>query len=76
MITYKTGRTYDGEQVLKITIEQMQSNDFGIVDFTAVFVDASRHVRGRVSTASITSAEHDIGRAVLGAYDFGFYDPV
>jgi hypothetical protein len=76
MITYNTGRTYDTEQVLKITIEQMQPNDFGIVDFIAVFVDSSRHISGRVYTASITSAENDIGRAVLGAYDAGLYDPV
>jgi hypothetical protein len=76
MISYHTGRTYDTEQVLKITIEQMQPDDFGIVDFTAVFVDASRHISGRVNTISITSAGHDIGRAVLSAYDAGQYEIV
>lgn len=77
MINYSTGRTYNTEQVLGITVEQIiQSDEFGWFDFTAVFFDASRNICGRVNVTSMTRAESDMGFAVLKAYDAGNYELV
>jgi hypothetical protein len=70
-ITHATGRTYDAPQVLQITIEKQAADDYGLIDITATFVDASRHISGRVDT--IVTSPADIGRAVLAAYDAGQY---
>jgi len=74
MIQFKTGRTYDAEQVLEITIEQDKEDEFGIRKITATFVDASRHIEGRVHT--VASAFAGIGPIVLEAYDAGHYTPI
>jgi len=74
MIQFKTGRTYDAEQVLEITIEQNREDEFGIREITAKFVDASRNIEGRVNF--VASAFTDIGKAVLEEYDAGQYTSI
>jgi hypothetical protein len=73
-IKFSTGRVYDAPQVLDITVEQESADEFGIIYFTAVFVDASRHISGRVETVAFKDSE--IGKAVLQAYDAGQYQAV
>ena len=68
---YATGRTYDAPQVLQITVEAQSTDEFGLLDITATFVDASRHISGRVET--VVFAHESIGSAVLAAYDAGRY---
>ena len=70
-IEYVTGRTYDTPQVLLITVEDQSADDFGFVDITATFTDASRHISGRVKT--VMFPRENIGAAVLAAYDAGTY---
>jgi hypothetical protein len=73
MIKFRTGRIYDIEQVLEITIEQ--DKDDGLIrEITATFVDASRHIEGRVH--AVGSSIAGIGPIVLEAYDDGRYDPI
>ena len=68
---FTTGRTYDAHQVLLITVEDKTTDEFGLVDITATFVDRSRNISGRVKTVMFP---HDIiGSAVLAAYDAGNY---
>lgn len=70
MIKFRTGRIYDTEQVLEITIEQ--DKDDGLVrEVTATFVDASRRIEGRVHV--VASSIAGIGPIVLEAYDAGNY---
>jgi hypothetical protein len=71
---FTTGRTYDTPQVLWITVEDQTTDNFGIVDFTARFVDESRHISGRVETVLFPGGL--IGEAVLAAYDAGQYSPL
>ena len=71
---FTTGRTYDAPQVLRITVEDKTTDEFGIVDFTARFVDESRHISGRVKTILFPGGL--IGEAVLAAYDAGNYSPL
>lgn len=71
---YSTGRTYDAPQVLTITVENKWSDEFGITEFTARFVDPSRHISGRVK--SLVFGQEPIGAAVLAAYDAGQYSPL
>jgi hypothetical protein len=73
-LEHTTGRTYDAPQVLVITVEDETTDDFGITDFTATFVDASRHISGRVETILFPGGL--IGEAVLAAYDAGNYSPL
>jgi hypothetical protein len=70
-IQYATGRTYDAPQVLHITVEKQTADEFGLIDITATFVDASRNISGRVKTVAFPH-EH-VGAAVLAAYDAGRY---
>lgn len=72
-ITYTTGRTYDSAQVLQITIESSQTDEFGLQEITATFVDESRHISGRIHTIVFNDG---IGRAVLDAYDAGRYQAI
>jgi hypothetical protein len=72
-IAYKTGRTYDCEQVLEIFIESRATDDFGIEDMVVVFKDASRHIQGRAEIAVFADG---IGPAVLAAYDAGRYQAI
>ena len=74
ILAHTTGRTYDAPQVLVITVEKETTDDFGITDFTATFVDASRHISGRVETVLFPGGL--IGEAVLAAYDAGNYSPL
>lgn len=73
-LEYRTGRTYDAPQVLRITVESETTDEFGITDITATFVDDSRHISGRVQ--SIVFGKDRIGAAVLAAYDAGKYSPL
>lgn len=71
---YATGRTYDTPQILHITIESQSTDEFGLIDITATFVDASRHISGRVNTVMLP--HESIGAAVLAAYDYGKYSTI
>ena len=71
---YPTGRTYDAPQVLAITIESQTADEFGLIDLVATFVDASRHISGRVNTVQFP--HESIGAAVLAAYDLGNYSAI
>lgn len=71
---FTTGRTYDKPQVLLITVEQKTLDEFGLIDLIATFVDASRHISGRVKT--VMTSRETIGEAVLQAYDAGNYSPL
>ena len=73
-LEFTTGRTYDAPQVLQITVTQQTTDEWGIVDFTARFVDASRHISGQVTT--IAFSPDRIGQSVLAAYDAGQYSPL
>jgi hypothetical protein len=68
--TYSTGRTYNSPQVLEITIEADQEDEYGLRDITATFKDASRNISGRVKTVVFADG---VGEAVLCAYDAGQY---
>lgn len=73
--TYKTGRTYDTDQVLEITVEEQGTDEWGIGEVTATFKDASRNIAGRVVRAPIFARE-SIGEAILSAYDHGNYQAI
>ena len=73
-LEFTTGRTYDTPQVLQITVTQQTIDEWGIVEFTAQFVDESRHISGQVTT--IAFSPDRIGEAVLAAYDAGNYSPL
>lgn len=73
-ITYKTGRTYDAEQVLEIEIEQDVKDEFETRAVVATFVDSSRRISGRVS--AIVFGSDSVGAAVLAEYDFGRYTAI
>jgi hypothetical protein len=72
-IEYKTGRTYDGPQMLSIIVEDRAEDDFGIEEVTATFSDASRHIKGRVKTLVFNDG---LGAAILAAYDAGRYEAI
>jgi hypothetical protein len=72
-IEYSTGRTYDSPQVLHITIEERTKDEFGIEEITATFTDASRHIKGRVTTLVFNDG---LGAAILAAYDAGRYEAI
>lgn len=74
-ITHSTGRTYDTEQVLEITVEEQGTDEWGIGEITATFKDASRNISGRIVKAPIFARE-SIGEAVLSAYDHGNYQAI
>jgi len=73
-IEYTTGRTYDKPQVLLITVEDKTADEFGLIDLVATFVDASRHISGRIQT--VMFPHETVGEAVLQAYDSGNYSPL
>jgi len=73
-LKYNTGRIYDAPQVLQITVEQQTTDEFGLIDLVATFVDSSRHISGRVET--VLFKNDPIGEAVLKAYDAGQYSPL
>jgi hypothetical protein len=73
-IEYTTGRTYDKPQVLLITVEDKTTDEFGLIDLVATFVDASRHISGRIQT--VMFPHETVGAAVLQAYDAGKYSPL
>jgi hypothetical protein len=74
-LEYTTGRTYDEQQVLQITVEEQGTDEWGIGEVTATFYDVSRHVSGRVIKAPIFARE-SIGEAILSAYDHGNYQAI
>jgi hypothetical protein len=73
-ITHKTGRTYNGAQVLQITVEQATQDDLMLTDIVATFADASRGITGRVKAT--VWASDSIGDAVLAEYDAGRYTTI
>jgi len=73
-LKYHTGRIYDAPQVLQITVEQQTTDEFGLIDLVATFVDSSRHISGRVET--VMMSHETVGAAVLKAYDAGQYSPL
>lgn len=77
-IEHITGRTYDGPQVLRITVESEKTDEFGIREVVAVFQDESRHISGRVQTLMFhTRWSHQaIGAEVLAEYDAGRYQAI
>ena len=72
-ITYKTGRTYDGEQLLHIIVESESIDEYGLTNIVATFEDASRHIKGRVNTIIFNDG---LGAAVLTEYDAGRYQAI
>ena len=70
---YDTGRVYDGQQILAITVEHESVDEWGLRVIEAIFLDASRHISGRVNTILFGD---DIGQAILSAYDAGQYKPL
>lgn len=70
-VTYPTGRTYNGPQVLVITIEQETLDEpwVGFRTIVATFTDASRRISGRVETIAFDQ----VGPEVLSKYDSGAY---
>jgi hypothetical protein len=73
-IEYKTGRTYNGAQVLQITVEHEALDDFNMRDFVATFADASRGITGRVKAT--VYASDSLAYAVLAEYDAGRYTAI
>jgi hypothetical protein len=72
-ISYTTGRTYDGPQILEIEIENRTQDEFGLEEITATFRDQSRHIAGRVTALVFPDG---IGPAVLTEYDAGRYQAI
>jgi hypothetical protein len=72
-IKHTTGRTYDAPQVLEITIESRTQDEYGLEEITATFIDASRHIKGRVNVLVFNDG---IGASVLAAYDAGNYQAI
>ncbi len=73
LLNYSTGRTYDAPQVLEIEILSQVKDEFNFSTGSALFVDRSRHIAGRVDFMAFGDSNADIGRAVLDAYDSGTY---
>ena len=77
-ITYATGRTYNGPQVLTIThmgsVKVYELEDM-FQDIDVLFEDKSRHIKGtvRLMAACLLSSSGSIGRDVLDMYDNGLY---
>jgi Flp pilus assembly protein CpaB len=74
-LEFTTGRTYDAQQVLQITVEEQGTDEWGIGEVTATFYDASRRVSGRVIKTPVFAGE-SIGQAILSAYDHGNYQTI
>jgi len=72
---YRTGRVYDEPQILTITVQDKKTDEYGLIDITATFVDKSRNISGRVSTV-LSDERALIGEAVLAEYDAGRYSPL
>ena len=72
-IKYITGRTYDTEQVLEITLLDSNVCEFGTVVGKALFLDRSRRIAASVDFVSFNDSPEAIGKAVLGVYDSGDY---
>ena len=83
-IEYVTGREYDGEQVLLITVESEKQENFegydaaGYVELTVNFIDRSRNIKGRVTLPMINKnySCHLLGRDLLMSYDMGLYQSI
>ena len=73
-VTAATGRTYNGPQVLQITVEAEQIDEYGLHDITATFKDNSRNIQGRAKVLIVFPQE--LGPAVLSAYDAGQYEQI
>lgn len=73
-ISFPTGRTYDADQVLEITVLAEFEDEFGLRDVSATFVDSSRHIKGKLDI--VVFLDETIGQAVLKAYDAGNYQSI
>ena len=74
VIEYKTGRDYGSDQVLFITIEAENENEWGMREVTATFRDYARSIQGRVN--AIVFPGDTIGSAVLAEYDASRYTAI
>lgn len=75
MITFKTGRTYNGPQVLEIVVAPLEAADeFGFYPAKVLFMDASRGISGTfVTMMRAEESAKDTGRHVLTMYNEGRY---
>lgn len=69
-VRFKTGRTYDGPQILVIDVPPMPDDVFA--DVRVAFSDPSRHISG-VVTLMACQIDFGVGPAVLREYDAGRY---
>ena len=71
--SFKTGRNYGTEQVIKVTV--VQSNpDTEQYDALYSFTDASRNIKGTVLLfGEEQNTQRDIEEAILREYDAGRY---
>ena len=78
--TYNTGRVYNGEQNLIITVTPTESPDeFGSYAADVSFVDNSRYISGRWQGKKGllifgSDTPQEFGRVVLKMYDTGSYE--
>lgn len=70
-LQHKTGRVYDGAQVLQIDVPPTPGDLFA--DVRIAFSDPSRHISG-VVTLMACQIEFGVGAAVLREYDAGRYE--
>lgn len=76
---HSTGREYNGEQELVIDILSIKKDEEidGFWDFTAVFTDNSRSIRGKIENVIYTNTDFPadivICEAVLNCYDNNYY---
>lgn len=79
-LKYKTGRTYDFEQVLEIIVTGEKVDEDNFVDYEIVFRDKSRHIIGRTTVFMGASYEdfsdNKIGKNLLSSYDTCHYESI
>jgi len=78
-LTYNTGRIYNGEQTLEITVTPLETpGEFGEYNASLKFVDASRNISGIIPSYLIFSTDtpQEVCRACLSMYDKGNYQLV
>jgi len=75
-MTYRTGRTYNGPQILEIELLDSRVDCFGFIDAEVIFTDASRGIKAKATAMVIGDDPSDLGPAVMHAYDNGAYQTV
>ena len=77
--SHYTGRKYNGEQNLVITVVPVTpADEFGIYTADVTFVDNSRGISGVFKGMLIfdSGTPQEVGRVVLSMYDKGLYELV